>query len=74
PRSVHMSRVAFLKPAPISAWCRGCQQQVALANLRPWPEGVLAIGECPKCRAKLAAKKPIEWSGAYGDGDRPTAA
>ncbi len=54
-RSVHMSHVAFSKSASVSAWCPECQKHVTLATLRPWPEGVLAIGECPACRAKLAA-------------------
>jgi hypothetical protein len=51
------------KPAPVSAWCRMCQKNVVLVNLRPWPEGVLAVGECSECHSKLAAQKPIEWGG-----------
>ncbi len=56
-----MRNASFAKPYPVSAWCRECQKLVALTNLRPWPEGVLAVGECPQCHGKLAAKKPIEW-------------
>lgn len=59
--SIHMRNVSFARPAPVSAWCQKCQKLVALRNLRPGPEGVLAVGECPQCHAKLAAKKPIEW-------------
>lgn len=63
-----------MKPGPVSAWCRECQQHVVLTNLRPWPEGVLAVGECPSCRAKLAARKPIEWGGPHSDHGPPAAA
>jgi hypothetical protein len=47
----------------LPAWCPRCRQQVTLTNLRPWPEGVLVIGECPQCTAALAASRPLGWSG-----------
>jgi hypothetical protein len=69
-----MRQASFAKPAPVSAWCTECQKHVALTDLRPWPEGVLVIGECPECRAKLAARKPVEWdAGASGRGRPPAA-
>jgi uncharacterized paraquat-inducible protein A len=57
-----MPNGSFARLVTVTAWCQQCQKLVALTNLRPWPEGVLASGECPRCHAKLAAKKPIEWS------------
>jgi hypothetical protein len=69
-----MPQSSVVKPAQVSAWCPECQTRVALANLRPWPEGVLAIGECPECRSKLAARKPVEWGVSdLGRGRSPAA-
>ncbi|MBM4184239.1 MAG: hypothetical protein FJ207_08415 [Gemmatimonadetes bacterium] len=67
-------QATIAKPAPISAWCDECQKHVELTNLRPWPEGVLAIGECPSCRSKLAARKPMEWGGRTSGRGVPPAA
>lgn len=50
-------------------WCQGCRQEVTPTNLRPWPGGTLAIGECPNCHTALAARKPLEWDSAEGKDD-----
>jgi hypothetical protein len=46
----------------LKTWCPRCREQVTLVNLRPWPEGVLVIGECFRCRAALAVSRPLGWS------------
>jgi len=51
----------ILHAEPIRVWCQTCREHVTLMNLKPWPEGVLAVGECPRCQSKLAASQPLEW-------------
>ena len=47
---------------PVKAWCQSCRSQVTLMNVRPWPEGVLVVGQCPRCQASLASRKPVGWT------------
>jgi hypothetical protein len=50
-----------VQTAPEIVWCQRCREHVIPTNLRPWPGGTLAIGECPRCHAALAVPKPVEW-------------
>ncbi|MGD8871151.1 MAG: hypothetical protein PVJ80_06170 [Gemmatimonadota bacterium] len=46
---------------PVRAWCQSCRSHVTLINVRPWPNGILVIGECPSCQSSLASRKPVGW-------------
>jgi hypothetical protein len=46
----------------LRTWCPRCRQQVALTNLRSWPEGILVIGDCPTCKGAVASSRPIGWT------------
>jgi len=52
----------IIQSEPVRAWCQACRSQVTLVNVRSWPEGVLVVGECPKCQASVASRKPVGWT------------
>ena len=60
----------IIQSEPVRAWCQSCRSHVTLVNVRPWPEGVLVVGECPKCETSLASRKPVGWSAPATDESR----